>query len=234
MPSPELHIEARATVGVRNRYASEADSGLFLPAPPAWRTPLPGVPARLCRIFSEHSANALFERLIAEIPCNDGAYFAGGRRFTLPRLQSWHADPGVSYRYAANLCNSHPWTPLLLALRESVQALTGASFNAVLANLYRDGQDSVGWHADDEPDLGPAPLIASLSLGATRRFCIRSKGAREGAADSLELALPSASLLVMDPPFQRDFEHSVPAEPMRVASRLNLTFRRILSDTDQT
>jgi alkylated DNA repair dioxygenase AlkB len=178
---------------------------------------------RIGRLFDEAQADQLFHRLLAETPWNDGYYLAAGRRFALPRLQAWYADPGIDYRYADNLHNSHAWTPTLLALREQIERISGQRFNAVLLNLYRNGQDAVGWHADDEPDLGPAPAIASLSLGATRRFSVRPRPLGEAQ----HVPLPSGTLLVMDPPFQQDWEHAVLADPLVIRPRLNLTFRLV-------
>lgn len=178
------------------------------------------------RLCDAAEADALFRALCAETPWNDGSYSAAGRRFSLPRLQAWFSDPGAAYRYAGNLHNSHPWTPRLSELRERIAALTGIRFNAVLANLYRDGNDHVGWHADDEADLGPAPQIASLSLGATRAFHWRPKPSTTG--DAGQLALPAGTLLLMRAPFQQGWEHAVPAEPAVGAPRLNLTFRLVL------
>lgn len=182
---------------------------------------------RIGRLFDEAQAGQLFHHLIAGTPWNDGYYLAAGRRFALPRLQAWYADPGIDYRYADNLHNSHTWTPTLRALREQIEHLSGLAFNAVLLNLYRDGQDSVGWHADDEPDLGPAPAIASLSLGSTRRFSIRPRP--HGQAQ--HIPLPPGTLLVMDPPFQQDWEHAILADPGVMSPRLNLTFRRVCTAT---
>lgn len=182
---------------------------------------------RIGRIFEENEADRLFHNLLAETPWNDGYYLAAGRRFALPRLQAWYAAPGIDYRYADNLRNSYAWTPTLQALREQIQQISGLHFNAVLLNLYRDGEDSVGWHADDEPDLGPAPAIASLSLGATRRFSVRPRPQGEAR----HIALPAGTLLVMDSPFQQEWEHAVLGDPSVMSPRLNLTFRQVYGAT---
>ncbi|MBR0568523.1 alpha-ketoglutarate-dependent dioxygenase AlkB [Azoarcus sp. L1K30] len=176
-------------------------------------------------LLSAAEAAELLDTLYTEILWNDGAFVAAGRRFQLPRLQAWFSDRGIDYRYAANLLNSHPWTPVLDGLRQRVEEITGARFNAVLANLYRDGRDSVGWHADDEDDLGPAPLIASLSLGAVRQFHWRPKPGQPGASG--HLALAPGTLLLMRPPFQQHWEHAVPADAGVGDMRLNLTFRLV-------
>jgi alkylated DNA repair dioxygenase AlkB len=191
-------------------------------------TPLPALPLlSTAQMLDEAIALTLFEELLAQVPWNDGSYLAAGRRFPLPRRQAWFADPGVEYRYAANLLNSHLWTPTLLALKQQVERLCNTDFNAVLINLYRDSQDAVGWHADDEPDLGPAPVIASLSLGAIRHFLLRTKN--DLSADILSVPLQSGTLLLMAPPLQRDWEHAILTEPESSGARINLTFRRVFT-----
>jgi len=166
--------------------------------------------------------------LQAQIAWNEGEYLVAGRSFRLPRLQAWYADPGVEYRYAQQLLNSHAWIEPLLALRHQVEVLAGQTFNAVLVNLYRDGTDCVGWHADDEPDLGPAPVIASLSLGASRTFSVRRKvDAVRPDQEHPGLLLQAGDLLVMDAPFQRDWQHAILAAPEKTGSRMNLTFRQV-------
>jgi alkylated DNA repair dioxygenase AlkB len=180
---------------------------------------------RLIPLIEPAHAAVLFEQLHRDLAWNDGCYACDGRRFALPRLQAWYSDPGVRYTYARHLMNSHPWTPLLQNLRSRVEAASGHGFNAVLANLYRDGRDHVGWHADDEPDLGPAPVIASLSLGAARALSFRARSG-DGTVRG-DIVLPPGSLLLMAPAFQRDWEHAVLPHPQVAAPRLNLTFRRV-------
>ena len=112
-----------------------------------------------------------------------------------------------------------------------IEQACGGHFDSVLANLYRDGNDSMGWHSDDEPELGPQPLIASLSLGAERRFRFRRRRARgepTWPGDTLELRLPHGSLLRMAGDTQRLYRHDLPKMRAVVAPRINLTFRRIL------
>jgi alkylated DNA repair dioxygenase AlkB len=117
-----------------------------------------------------------------------------------------------------------PWTPTVAQLRDDLAARLGVRFNSVLANLYRDGRDSVGWHSDDEPELGATPVIASLSFGATRTFRLRSRATREAA---LSLDLSHGSLLVMSGDTQRLYQHALPKRAGITAPRINLTFRRI-------
>ena len=146
-----------------------------------------------------------------------------GRQIPQPRLSAWYGDATAVYTYSGLTNTPVPWTPLLAELRGAVEEAAGARFNAVLLNHYRDGKDSMGMHADDEPELGPDPLIASLSLGASRRFVLRH---RRRAAARLDLELGHGSLLVMGGSTQRHYRHGVPKQVGRGA-RVNLTFRRI-------
>ena len=168
-----------------------------------------------------NESEQLFVRLVAEQPWPDNHYQVFGRQFTLPRLQTWHADPGIVYCYSNNLLVSRPWNALLSSLRRRVEEATGCRFNAVLVNYYRDGSDYVGWHCDDDAEMGEAPVIVSLSLGAARDFSFRRKG---NHGEVGRLVLSAGSLLRMPPQFQRDWEHSV-LPVGHSGGRINLTFR---------
>jgi alkylated DNA repair dioxygenase AlkB len=117
-----------------------------------------------------------------------------------------------------------PWTPPLLEIKARIEEEAGVEFNSVLLNLYRDGRDGVAWHSDDEPELGPSPLIGSVSLGATRRFQFRLKSRKELRR---ELNLEHGSFLLMSGSTQRTWQHQVPKTSRRVEPRVNLTFRNI-------
>lgn len=148
-----------------------------------------------------------------------------GREHASPRLSCWIGDSGTGYRYSGSYFEPRPWPPELTGLRERLCAELGTGFNSVLANLYRDGSDCMGWHSDDETELGPAPVIASLSLGATRRFVLKH---RREPQRKLEIALPHGSLLVMSGATQRNYRHALPRTAKPVGERINLTFRRIV------
>lgn len=147
-----------------------------------------------------------------------------GRTVDSPRLSRWIGDPGAVYTYSRTRFDPHPWPDALAELRVRLREALGVDFNSVLANRYRDGRDRMGWHSDDEPELGPRPVIASLSLGATRRFGLKPRG--EGRR--LALDLPHGSLLVMAGATQASYRHALPATARPVSERVNLTFRRIL------
>jgi alkylated DNA repair dioxygenase AlkB len=167
---------------------------------------------------------ALFESLYRDTPWRQERIRLFGEEHPLPRLTAWHGDPGAGYVYSGLLQQPHAWTVSLAALRDRVTDQAGHRFDSVLLNLYRDGADTVAWHADDEPELGSAPVIASVSLGATRRFRIRR---RDDHARCIDLQLGAGSLLIMRGPLQQLCEHTVPRTARPVGPRINLTFRRV-------
>jgi alkylated DNA repair dioxygenase AlkB len=167
-------------------------------------------------------AAAAFAALRPAIPWETHRLRMFGRTIDSPRLSAWIGDPGTDYRYSGTTFAPLPWPPGLPALRDAIAAATGAAFDSVLANLYRDGRDYMGWHSDDERALGPRPVIASLSLGATRRFRL---AARADKARTLDLDLGAGSLLVMRGDTQRTTRHALPRTARTVGERINLTFR---------
>lgn len=150
-----------------------------------------------------------------------------GRTYPQPRLVAWYGDPGLRYTYSRITLEAMPWTDTLARLRDRVEALSGASFNGVLLNYYRDHRDSMGFHSDDEPELGTEPVIASLSLGAERTIVFRHRH-RKDLPDA-RIALPSGSLLIMRGRTQRNWKHGIRKSTRPCGPRLNLTFRRILT-----
>lgn len=188
--------------------------------------PLPELPGATVRYANDAIANpdAWFARLREEVTWERHRIVMFGREVDSPRLSSWVGDSDAVYTYSHTRFVPRPWTPSLAALRDTVSVLCNASFNSVLCNLYRDGADSMGWHSDDEPELGPEPVIASLSFGAARRFRLRH---RRDASQTFELALASGSLLVMAGATQRNYRHDLPKARRIVEPRINLTFRSI-------
>ncbi len=169
-------------------------------------------------------ADALLEALREQIAWETHRIRIFGREHDSPRLSCWIGDPGASYVYSRVRFEPRPWPPALAALRPRIDEASGVAMNSVLANLYRSGQDAMGWHSDDEPELGAQPVIASLSLGGTRRFRFRH---RRDHAKTFALELPHGSLLLMAGDTQAHWQHALPRTARPVAPRLNLTFRRI-------
>lgn len=153
-----------------------------------------------------------------------------GREVMQPRFTAWHGDAGAAYTYSGRLHVPAPWSPALTDLRRQVETATGQDFNAVLLNWYRNGQDSMGWHSDDEAELGHEPVIASLSLGASRKFVLRQKSAH---AVRVEAMLGHGALLVMRGQTQRNWQHALPRTRRVPTHRINLTFRKIFPQKDQ-
>lgn len=170
-------------------------------------------------------ADALFGALMATVPWETHRIRMFGKEVDSPRLSCWIGDPGASYVYSHTRFEPRPWPAMLQALRPRIDAAAGVAMNSVLANLYRDGRDAMGWHSDDEPELGTRPVIASLSLGATRRFLLKH---RRDPDQRLALELPHGSLLLMSGETQANWRHALPRTARPVAARINLTFRRIL------
>lgn len=176
--------------------------------------------------LSPSRAAALLDTLRGAIAWETHRLRLFGREVASPRLSCWIGDAGAAYVYSGTRFEPRPWPPGLPALREELSAISGERFNSVLANLYRDGADSMGWHSDDEPELGPRPVIASLSLGATRRFLLKH---RRQAGPRLALDLSAGSLLLMRGETQAHYRHALPKTRRAVGERINLTFRRILA-----
>lgn len=169
-------------------------------------------------------ADEWFDDLHATIRWRQDTITVFGRTSLVPRLSAWHGDPGAAYEYSHIRLQPEPWCEPLTTIRARVEAECGVAFNGVLCNLYRDGRDGVAWHADDERELGPAPVIASVSLGATRRFQLRRHDDRSRRHD---IDLTHGSLLVMRGDTQRHWLHQIPKTTSDVGPRINLTFRLV-------
>lgn len=149
-----------------------------------------------------------------------------GRRHKQPRLEAWYGDPGTDYSYSGVHHTPLPWTDDLQKLRDLAQMASQSLFNSVLLNYYRDGQDHMGLHADDEPELGERPTIASLSLGAQRRMFFRPKKPTPNQV-TYSLDLDCGSLLIMAGDTQRNWKHGIRKTRKPCGARVNLTFRNI-------
>ena len=172
--------------------------------------------------FDAEEAARLFASLRRELEWESEEVVIFGERHRVPRLVAWHGEPEAIYTYSGVRHEPHAFTADLNAVRERVQRFSGARFNSVLANLYRDGRDGMGWHADDEPELGENPVIASVSLGATRRFTLRH---RRRKALKLSIDLEPGGLLVMEGATQHHWLHALPKTAREVGERVNLTYR---------
>lgn len=175
--------------------------------------------------WSPAQAGALATALVEGCDWRQHTVRMFGRDLPAPRQSAWHGDAGADYRYSGQRHRPRPWTPVLVGVRDDIEQQLGLRFNAVLANRYRDGNDAMGWHSDDEPELGPAPVIASASFGAARRFRLRHRD----SGRTEQLVLGHGSLLVMAGASQRHWQHALPRTRVVRAPRINLTFRRILA-----
>ena len=192
------------------------------------RSDLPDADIRLWRqAFQPAEADEMLAVLCSRIDWQQEDIVIFGERRRVPRLVAWHGDPGTAYTYSGTAHEPLPWTPELQRVRHRAEELTGHRYNSVLLNLYRDGRDGMGWHADDEPELGHEPVIASVSFGATRRFKLRHRRSRS-AANTLDLA--HGDLLLMAGATQHHYVHAVPKTARPVGARVNLTFRWVRPD----
>jgi alkylated DNA repair dioxygenase AlkB len=174
------------------------------------------------RVLEQARADRLFAQLMQVTCWRQEEATVMGRRLPIPRLTAWHGERG--YVYSGIRMKPAPWNEPLLELKQVAERLAGQTFNSVLLNLYRHGRDSVSWHADNEPGLGREPVIASLSLGASRRFQLKHRQTKE----LIGLDLPHRSCLVMAGATQHRWLHQIPKTTRAVGPRVNLTFRRML------
>lgn len=168
----------------------------------------------------------LFDSLYSQLNWQQDQIQVYGKNVLIPRLNAWYADEDQHYGYSGTALTHNPWSPELLAIKKRVEDISHHTFNGMLANLYRDGQDSVSWHSDDEPELGQNPVIASVSLGETRRFSLKHRFNKQ--LKPLHLDLKSGSLLIMAGATQHYWHHQVAKSRKLLEARINLTFRKIL------
>ena len=196
--------------------------GLCLEIWPAWLSTTALCPA----LLREHLRQAISWR--------QPVVTVYGRRHAVPRLTCWLGDGGCAYRYSGLVETPLPWTPPLAQLRDLLEDHLGVGFNSLLLNRYRDGQDQMGWHADDESELAAGHPIASLSLGATRTLRFRPRPGRHPptspAPAPMAVELGDGDLLLMRAPTQTFWHHCLPARQRLLAERFNLTFRQIDPD----
>ena len=174
--------------------------------------------------YSPPEADRLFVTLLKELTWQEEEIMIAGKKIKVPRLMCWYGDDNAVYKYSGVVHVPLPWTDVLLNIKQHIDGQCRHSFNCVLANLYRDGSDSMGWHADKEKELGKEPVIASLSFGEQRLFKIRHNKSKE----MLDFNLQHGDLLVMRGVLQHHWRHSLPKAGEKSGKRINLTFRTIL------
>lgn len=177
------------------------------------------------RFIPADIADRYCQSLLQDVLWQEEHYTIYGKTVAAPRLVAWYGDPDATYSYSGISHTPLPWVPLLIELKNLVEQKSQHSFNSVLCNLYRNGQDSMGWHADKEPELGTNPYIASLSFGATRLFKFRHLKTK----DTIDVLLENGSLLLMGGELQYHWRHSLPKTTKVNQPRINLTFRKIVT-----
>ena len=178
----------------------------------------------LQNFFSQTEAESYFGSLTEKTPWRQDPIWIFGKLILQPRLTAWMGDEGARYRYSGLNLQPAPWSTELQEIKSRVESSTGFKFNSALLNLYRDGRDSMGWHRDNEPELGPNPVIASVSLGATRIFKLRHY---QDKSLKLDVPLENGSVLIMQGSTQHFWEHSIPKTARPVGPRINITFRLV-------
>ena len=178
--------------------------------------------------FDKLEAELFFSRLLDTIPWQQGTIKIFGKELLQPRLFCFMADEGIKYSYSNKELITFPWTKDVISIKSKVEKELNTSFNSVLINLYRDGNDSMGWHSDDEKELGQNPKIASITLGYPRKFQFKGK-AKNQLTKIKSIELKSGSMFYMFDDFQHLYVHQVPkTKDITESARINLTFRNIL------
>jgi alkylated DNA repair dioxygenase AlkB len=174
--------------------------------------------------ISENESEYFYKELLSQIKWEQVPIVIFGKKILQPRLTAWFADEGLNYRYSGIRLEGSGWHPLLLKLKIRIELFSGLKFNSALLNYYRDGNDSMGWHRDNEKELGSNPAIASLSFGAVREFRFRTY---LQPREIISVFPQSGSLIIMRGATQEHWQHSVP-KTKKSEGRINITFRRIL------
>jgi alkylated DNA repair dioxygenase AlkB len=188
---------------------------LYLPDAEVWYAP---------EFFSPEDSDHFLQELQRNINWKQEKIKLFGKEQLMPRLTAWYGDKAYTYSGLQN--KPQPWIPVLQQIREQVMKATATEFNSVLLNMYRSGGDSMGWHADDEPELGPTPDIASVSLGAARRFGFKHRYNKD--IGNKYITLQHGSLLLMQGLTQHNWKHGLPKTTQAGGVRINLTFRHII------
>ena len=175
--------------------------------------------------FGVEESDHYMKKLLQHIEWKQETLKIFGKDVLTPRLTAWYGDKGIAYKYSGKTFFGLPWTNELLKIKEKTEHIAKAKFNSVLLNYYRDGNDSMGWHSDDEPELGINPVIASVNFGQERRFDFRNK---KDHHKKHHVNLQNGSLLIMKGDIQHHWQHQVAKSKQPMSGRINLTFRQIL------
>lgn len=181
------------------------------------------------RFFSDEVADKYLKDFMDRIEWREEHYVLYGKMVKAPRLMAWYGDTHATYYYSGIQHQPNLWIAPLTEIRNALESKFNCSFNSVLANLYRNGQDSMGWHADNEPELGKNPIIASVSFGSERQFYLRHNSQKS----ILKMLLQHASVLLMQGETQYFWKHALPKSSQIHSPRINLTFRTIFTNKDE-
>lgn len=188
--------------------------------------PLPDAVVSYYDDFISHDESIRhLDQLLTEVDWKQNKIKMFGKIYDEPRLTAWYGDDGISYKYSGILMHPTPWSGLLSDLRDAVSDRAVVKFNSALLNYYRDGKDSMGYHQDNEPELGQNPVIASLTFGAERTF--QMKHITDKTLKRKDIPLKSGSLLIMAGATQHHWKHQIPKTKKPIGPRLNITFRVI-------
>jgi len=172
-------------------------------------------------VFSEKEATLICKELLDTIPWKQDEVVMFGKKIMTKRKVAWYADAGITYTYAGIKKSGLVWTPALIGIKQKVEAITSANYNACLLNLYHEGEEGMGWHRDNEKEMVAESSIASLSFGAVRNFAFKHATTNE----RLDIELANGSLLDMKGSIQQHWYHSLPKTKKVKQMRINLTFR---------
>ena len=177
-------------------------------------------------ISLDQKKNLWFKSCLNDLNWEKGFIKIFGKIHQIPRLQSWYADNGIEYTYSGKKLKRHNWNETLIEIKGEIEKITSFKFNSVLANLYRDENDSMGLHSDNEKELGINPVIASLSLGESRDLYFKHKNIKK----SLNIPQKNGQLIVMHGETQKYWKHEIKKTKKLKKPRINLTFRNIITD----
>ncbi|MFN3755636.1 MAG: alpha-ketoglutarate-dependent dioxygenase AlkB family protein [Flavobacterium sp.] len=197
---------------------------LFDDTPVIWKVPNAEI-IYYQHFYEDSIAKDIFETLLNETPWRQDPIKVFGKTYPQPRLTALYGDQNLKYGYSGIKMSPLPWTKTLWDIKEKIETLTPVKFTTVLLNLYRDGKDSNGWHADNEKELGLNPCIASLSLGQSRVFRLKHNTIKD---EKLNIELQHGSLLLMGGTTQHFWKHQIAKTAQPMKPRINLTFRVVI------